>query len=44
MKSQLSGMPNLKLGLNDRVKFDAAFGISQNYDEGAQQQTQHNYD
>lgn len=26
MRSQLTGMPNLKLGLNDRVRFDAAFG------------------
>jgi len=34
MKSQLSGMPNLKLGLNDKVRFDAAFGNAANYDEG----------
>ena len=27
-KSQLSGMPNLKLGLNDKVRFDAAFGTA----------------
>ena len=33
MKSQLSGMPNLKLGLNDKVRFDAAFGTAQNFDE-----------
>ncbi|KAH0573490.1 Adaptin [Spironucleus salmonicida] len=26
MKSLLSGMPNLKLGLNDKVKFDAVLG------------------
>ncbi|CAL5983635.1 Adaptin [Hexamita inflata] len=32
MRSQLTGMPNLKLGLNDRVRFDAAFGNAQNFD------------
>lgn len=37
MKSVLSGMPNLKLGLNDRVRFDAAMGIAQNFDENNQQ-------
>ncbi|CAL6005487.1 Adaptin [Hexamita inflata] len=26
MRSQLSGQPNLKLGLNDRVRFEQAFG------------------
>lgn len=28
MKSMLSGMPSLKLGLNDKVRFDAAFGTA----------------
>lgn len=32
MKSQLSSMPNLKLGLNDKVRFDAAFGVSSAFD------------
>lgn len=34
--SYLTGMPELRLGLNDRVRFDKALGVSGNYGAGAE--------